>query len=111
MSKQHSDAVRSRFLQAKTHILSNQLSGVKTLSQFADKVGEYSQNFSKMERGERYPTIDSICMLCLEFGISTSWLLLDIGDMLGRPTNGDLSEISERLRKVEEDVKKLKQKK
>lgn len=79
-NKELAAGVTARFLEAMEHIISNNIKGVTSRKKFGDMVGEYQQNFSKMESGKRSPTIKSLVKLCTEFGYSAEWLLLGIGE-------------------------------
>ncbi len=79
-NKELSNGVTGRFLEAMRDIISKNVNGVTNRRLFGERIGEYQQNFSKMERGERSPTIESLCKLCTEFGYSAEWLLLGLGE-------------------------------
>lgn len=63
------------------HIIMVRLNGIKNATQFAHSIGEHPQNISKFENGDRFPTVDQICRLCLIYSISPSWVLLNQGEM------------------------------
>jgi len=81
--KKHAQLVAGRFVKAMKQIIANEIKDVTNRSQFAEKVGEYKQNISKIESGERYPTIETICTMCLVFGVDPGWILLERGEMFG----------------------------
>lgn len=81
MTKKHTKQVTARFLKAMRQIIADELEGVTTKSQFAERVGEHQQNISRMVKGERYPTIDVLVNICLIFKVDPAWLLLNKGTM------------------------------
>lgn len=106
--KSYSEAVTQRFLMAMKDIIAKGIKEVRNRSQFAELIGEYQQNLSKMEKGGRYPTIDSLAKICTEFGVSERWLLTSRGNMYAsgaepgqEPVAAKVLELENRLRKVE----------
>lgn len=81
MPKRYRDKVTARFLLAKNQIIALRINGVRNDSQFAESVGEYQQNISKMENGERYATVDMIGNMITIYGVSASWLFRGTGKM------------------------------
>lgn len=70
----YKDDIRDRFVKAMKSILFARINECKIVSQFAKSIGEYQQNISKIEKGERYPTLDHIARLCDVFNYSAEWL-------------------------------------
>jgi transcriptional regulator with XRE-family HTH domain len=103
---EYRDEVSKRFLNAMRQIISERKQGCKTITQFAKMIGEHQQNISKMEKGERFPTIDQICRLCLIFDISPTWILLGEGEM-NQVTDikAALQIITQRVSKMEKAMK------
>lgn len=81
MPTRHRDLITKRFLMAKNQVIALRIDGIRNDTQFAQSIGEYQQNLSKMENGERYPTLDMIGNLCRVYRVSPTWLILGTGKM------------------------------
>ena len=101
--KEYSRQVAKRFIKAMKQSIADGLAGINNRSDFAARVGEYKQNISKMEAGVRCPTIDVLCRMCMEFGVSAEWLMLGNGQMFTH-SRGNSNDIIERLDKLEKIV-------
>ena len=104
--KKHSDQVAARFLQAMKQVIAKDLA--TSQKDFAEKVGEYAQNISKIESGSRYPTIEMMCNSCIIFNINPSWLLLNSGEMFTSDTK--TIGLEERIETIEKELKQIKRK-
>jgi transcriptional regulator with XRE-family HTH domain len=103
------DKVTTRFLHAMRQIISERKQGCKTITQFAKLIGEHQQNISKMEKGERFPTIDQVCRLCLLFDISPTWILLGEGEMNQvTDVKAALLTLTQRISKMEKTIQSTK---
>ena len=99
--KNHSVAVRKRFIKAMKQIIADEKAG--TQKEFAEAVDEFPQNITKIITGVRYPTVETLCKICLVYGIDPGWLLLNKNTMYGNKTfDGG---ILERLNNIERMVK------
>ena len=105
VNKQYSEGVAERFLKVMKQVIANELQDITTQKEFADKVGEYAQNISKIESGTRYPTIEMLCNTCIIFNVDPGWLLLEKGTMFGKENEQSLLE---RVIKLEKQMKKQK---
>lgn len=85
MPTKYRDKITARFLQAKNQIIALRIHGIRNDSQFAESIGEYQQNISKMEKGDRYPTLDAIGNLITIYNVSPNWLILGTGPMFDKP--------------------------
>ena len=102
----YKEDIRGRFLAAMRHIISKRMKDCSTVKDFASRIGEYAQNISKMENGERFPTLDHIGSICDVFGISPNWLILNNGDMfIESELYYMVTEIEKRLTRVERFIK------
>jgi len=98
--KNHSIEIGERFIEAMKMVIAKGL--VSDTAVFSSKVGLYSQNLSKIKAKERYPTLEAVTNLCIEFGISPSWILLGKGEMM----DGQNNDLLKRLEKIEKIVYK-----
>lgn len=107
--KAHAKSVSRRFIKAMKQIIADGTDGVKNLKEFAEKVGEYPQNISRIEAGTRYPTIEMLCIMCLVFKINPGWVLLGRGEMKAAAQKKlvlDMSSIDLRLKEIEKMISK-----
>lgn len=102
--KKQSQLVAARFIKAMKQVIANEIKGVTNRSEFAEKIGEYKQNISAIEGSTRYPTIDLLCSICIEFDVNPGWLLLEQGNMFS--TGGSITDIGvlRRLNEIEKMV-------
>lgn len=104
--KDYTTDITTRFLLIKDEVIRQ---GVcKTLKEFAEKVGEHPQNFSKMENGTRFPTLDHVARACAEFGYCAQWVVLGKGPK--RTDKKDESSIEKRVSDLEIQVRSIKRK-
>lgn len=75
--EEYTQAITQRFLMLKDEVIRDGL--CKNAAEFAERVGEHAQNFSKMEKGTRSPTLEHIYRACTEFGYSANWVILNYG--------------------------------
>lgn len=99
--KTYKEDVRKRFLHEMRLIIAERRNKINSITAFANAVGEYQQNISKMEQGERYPTIDLLCRMCETFNVSPGKLLLGVDEAAG---------FERRLAKLESEIKTVKRK-
>jgi len=112
INKDYKETVTLRFLEAMRRVLMARKEGCKTMKQFAEFVGEHQQNISKMERGERMPTVEQICRLCEVFGFSPAWVLLGRGNMEETAELGAaIAVLQERMTKIEIEIEQMKARK
>lgn len=105
--KKHAELVSRRFIKAMKQIIADGTEGVKNMKEFAEKVGEYPQNISRIEAGSRFPTIEMLCKMCLIFKISTGWILLGRGEMKTTAQKSlltDMSSLALRLKEIEKKI-------
>jgi transcriptional regulator with XRE-family HTH domain len=107
-NKKHSEEVTARFVKAMDHVIARRLDGVDSRHAFAKKIGEYPQNFSKMEQGTRYPTLDQVHLICKLFDVDALWLLLGIGEMfLDQKKSVSAKVVEDKLARLEKRLEKL----
>lgn len=104
--KHYTSDITHRFLMIKDEVIKQGL--CNTLKEFAEKVGEHPQNFSKMEKGTRFPTLDHIARACAEFGYSAQWLLLNQGPKRSDKKNEETLE--QRVSDLETQMRMIKRK-
>ena len=75
--KKYSREITQRFLLIRDEVI--QLGLCRTASEFAKAIGEYPQNFSRMEKGNRSPTLDHIARACELFNYNANWVMLNVG--------------------------------
>jgi transcriptional regulator with XRE-family HTH domain len=99
--KEHTEDVRKRFVKAL-----KKLNVDIDDSTFAKRVGIYQQNVSKIKNGQRYPTVETLVNLCVEFGVNPAWILLGRGDMFVKDSSLEKSAL-DRLNRLEKTVKEM----
>lgn len=102
--KPYSVAITTRLLQMRDEVVRDGLAKHKT--EFAETIGEHQQNMTKLENGERRPTLDQIGKACETYGYSPTWLVLGIGPKKLKPSKE--KKIDERVAALESEVIKLK---
>ena len=104
-SKTHTYGITERFL-----LLMNEVIGsgqAENRTSFAKTVGEYQQNLSAMERGDRAPTLEQAATACEAYEYSANWLLLNVGPKKLDPK--EILPIEKRVSDLESEMRKLKQ--
>jgi len=106
-TKKNSKLVAQRYLQAVEYILKHEINGIFSKQAIAEQLGEYYQNFYKMQSGDRYPTLESIYHLHDKFNVSLSWLFTGSGTMFTKEVVKDsqLGRIEKMLRDLTKDKK------
>ena len=99
----YTEAITQRFLLLKDEVIGEKL--CKNLSAFAEAVGEYPQNFSLMEKGNRSPTLSQCAKACDAFGYNANWLLLGLapkklGKGLEAPIEKRVSDLEIQMRSI-----------
>lgn len=106
--KDYKEAITIRFLTCMRQVLMVRMKGCRTMKDFADFVGEHQQNLSKMEKGERSPTLDQTARLCEIFGFSPAWVILGKGNMQETAElNAQLAILEKRITKVEVEIEQI----
>lgn len=75
--KEYMADITQRFLLIRDEVIIEGL--CKTAAEFAKSIGEYPQNFSRMEKGARYPTLDHIARVCEKYNYNANWVMLNRG--------------------------------
>lgn len=75
--KAYMPEITQRFLLIRDEVIRDGL--CNTAAEFAKEVGEYPQNFSKMEKGSRFPTLDHIARACEKYNYNANWVMLNSG--------------------------------
>jgi len=76
-SKQRAE-IDARFLRAYRLLYADEK--VQMKKEFCEKTGLLQQNFSMMEKGDVSCTVDNICNLAANFGVSLDWLFFGKGE-------------------------------
>jgi transcriptional regulator with XRE-family HTH domain len=100
--KTHTAQVGKRFIKAIKQLTVDQDT---TVSKIAVDIGAFQENMSAIEKGQRYPTIEMLCNLCLKYGVSPAWLLLNTGEMF-RDETLNIGSLFARMNEIEERMKK-----
>lgn len=108
-SKEHSHEVSKRFLQVMRRVVAERIGGITTQTAFAEKVGEFKQNITRIEAGTRYPTVEMLHMTCLVFGVDPAWLLMGTGEMFPADKKESIA-LLERVITLEKSFKLIKKK-
>lgn len=80
-TKTYREGIGHRFIICMRQIIAERKNDCRTIKDFAGMVGEFPQNITKIERGERFPTLDQVARLCELFGFAPAWVLLGEGEM------------------------------
>lgn len=102
--KEYATDITQRFLLIKDEVIREGL--VNTAKEFATAIGEHSQNFTKMEKGTRSPTLDQVARACEIYGYSPTWVILNKGSKkLDKKAEVPLEK---RVDQLEQQMRKLK---
>lgn len=73
--------ISERFAYAMRIIIAERKNGCKNASQFSEMIGEHAQNISKINNGQRSPTLEQVARICNTFNLSPAWLILGKGNI------------------------------
>jgi len=105
--KHHTRIIASRFIQAMNIILELKLLDTVTKNDFAVKVGMTKQDITLVEKGDRYPTLDTVYYLCTIFSIDTNWIITGGGaPFCDAALTARVADLETRVTKIESDKKK-----
>jgi transcriptional regulator with XRE-family HTH domain len=93
------DKVRVRCLSVIRMLINNQV--VETDLEFCERIGLLNTSLHRWKNGTGGPTLQNVIMICKEFEVSTSFLLLGQGEMFGE------ADLIRRLESIEKRLKKL----
>ena len=95
-----SGAVTERFIQSMLYIIATDPE-VDNQVNFARKMGFTPQNLTLMKAGTRNVMLESVVRLCMDFGVSTEWMLLGKGEMFPVKKSVILKEIEELKNRID----------
>ncbi len=120
MAKPHTIQITARFLQAVTSLIIPAGENKRTLRDICEKISMAPSNLTRMQTDteEKYaPTLEACALLCTEFNISSTWLLMGAGDMHAddqlqvqyKSLHKKLNDIEQYAKGLRESAVKLKQ--
>ena len=100
MNNQAADAVRARVVRVMKRVMSEDPE-IRSRNAFALRIGTTKVTVYRWENDTGSPTVDNIVNLCVEFGVSPSYLLLGKGDMFGKEADPISTRILHTLSRLE----------
>lgn len=70
---------------------------IDSKKEFCEATGLHEQNFSTIENGSRYATLDNIYQLCHSFNVSPEWLITGNSDFFRKPDEKVLVKFDENI--------------
>lgn len=87
--------ISDRYIQSYYKLYGLQL--VDSKKEFCEATNLLPQNFSTIENGTRYATLDNIFQLCLTYNVSPEWVITGRGDFFRKPDENVLVKFDENI--------------